>query len=542
MIDLILEDYLVSLKEKDELDILFSDLIKLDDFKVKSVPKTGERQFGVDLLAEYNNELYMYVIKQGDLTRHTWDSNQNSVRQSIHEILDVYLKVMLPSKYKNTKKNIIFVTNGLIRDAVRPNWEGFVNEHTKDNIVIDSILLPELVESIKKHGFNEVLFGEEKKSDLRKCLYYLDESDYNISFFERLVDSYFQEIKNSKSEKQRQRLFSSLQMVLGMVNHNAIEKKRYRISINFNEYVLLSMWGNMKHEQTFESAEDTLWLNKFMKVYIEANEHFIDNLLMFSGTRNGLPFFNPIEYRLLCFEILGCLSTYGIFLNKTNVSGIKYSSEDVLNLLIMLMNNNYGFSYPVYDNDGIEISLFLLFILIERNKDEAKTVLNNYFSSIYIYIQNKKYPILERQHNIAMSVEFREIDYSERYSASFLLGVILEWSLLLGETKISKTIEESNLFKDITIQNWNCDSSEEINLYNKNLANNQGFVDILNGITQKEAKIIIMDSALIEEFEKFSFIEYSFPVIGLIISRKNRIPVLPSYWRREFIDNKNKPC
>lgn len=162
MIDLILEDYLVSLKEKDELDILFSDLIKLDDFKVKSVPKTGERQFGVDLLAEYNNELYMYVIKQGDLTRHTWDSNQNSVRQSIHEILDVYLKVMLPSKYKNTKKNIIFVTNGLIRDAVRPNWEGFVKEHTKDNIVIDSILLPELVESIKKHGFNEVLFGEEK--------------------------------------------------------------------------------------------------------------------------------------------------------------------------------------------------------------------------------------------------------------------------------------------------------------------------------------------------------------------------------------------
>lgn len=50
MIELILEDYLASLKEKDELDVLLSDLLKLDGYTVKSLPKTGERQYGVDLL------------------------------------------------------------------------------------------------------------------------------------------------------------------------------------------------------------------------------------------------------------------------------------------------------------------------------------------------------------------------------------------------------------------------------------------------------------------------------------------------------------
>ncbi|EAC4722398.1 hypothetical protein AKJ84_16020, partial [Listeria monocytogenes] len=113
MIELILEEYIASLKEKDELDILLSDLLKLDGYTVKNLPKTGERQYGVDLLAEKGEELYLYVIKQGDLTRKTWDGDKNSVRQSFSEIVDVYLDTMMDSSYKRRQKNIVFVTNGI---------------------------------------------------------------------------------------------------------------------------------------------------------------------------------------------------------------------------------------------------------------------------------------------------------------------------------------------------------------------------------------------------------------------------------------------
>jgi len=108
MIKLVIEEYLSSLKEKDELDILFSDLLKLDGYIVKNLPKTGERQYGVDLLAEKDGEVYLYVIKQGNLTRTNWDSGQNSVRQSINEIFDLYLYMMLPSEYQK-KKKILFL-------------------------------------------------------------------------------------------------------------------------------------------------------------------------------------------------------------------------------------------------------------------------------------------------------------------------------------------------------------------------------------------------------------------------------------------------
>ena len=539
MIELILEDYLASLKEKDELDILLSDLLKLDGYTVKNLPKTGERQYGVDLLAEKGEEIYLYVIKQGDLTRQTWDGDKNSVRQSFSEIVDVYLNTMLDSIYQNRQKNIVFVTNGIIQDAVRPNWEGYKKSNSTEDINISSILLPDLVNLVLQEGFNETLFSKSKRSELRKCLYYLDESDYKLDFFESIVSKYFKELEEVTTEKKKNKIFTSLQMVLSLVTHTANEKKRYRISIQFTEYVLISMWSYIQKNNLFEKTNEILWLNKFIKLYINSNEKFMDNLSGFSTIRNGLPPYNPVEYRILCFEILGYLSVYAAFLSTENSSknfDLKYSVEDTINLLVDLMNNNYGFYYPVYDNDGIEISILFYVMLLKRNLADIEILVKNYTSHIFSNIRNGKYPILERQYSLAMEIEFQEIDYVNRYSASFLWGILFEWALLTEQEDLANQILEFDFLSEATIQNWNCSSEEEFNLYIKNEIHMQGYTDILNELESKETKKMILDTSKIDDFNHFSFIEYSFPTIGLMISRKYRIPVIPSYWRKEFIN------
>ncbi|EOS7679236.1 hypothetical protein F6342_RS13060, partial [Enterococcus hirae] len=483
MIELILEDYLASLKEKDELDILLSDLLKLDGYTVKNLPKTGERQYGVDLLAEKGEEIYLYVIKQGDLTRQTWDGDKNSVRQSFSEIVDVYLNTMLDSIYQNRQKNIVFVTNGIIQDAVRPNWEGYKKSNSTEDINISSILLPDLVNLVLQEGFNETLFSKSKRSELRKCLYYLDESDYKLDFFESIVSKYFKELEEVTTEKKKNKIFTSLQMVLSLVTHTANEKKRYRISIQFTEYVLISMWSYIQKNNLFEKTNEILWLNKFIKLYINSNEKFMDNLSGFSTIRNGLPSYNPVEYRILCFEILGYLSVYAAFLSTENSSknfDLKYSVEDTINLLVDLMNNNYGFYYPVYDNDGIEISILFYVMLLKRNLADIEILVKNYTSHIFSNIRNGKYPILERQYSLAMEIEFQEIDYVNRYSASFLWGILFEWALLTEQEDLANQILEFDFLSEATIQNWNCSSEEEFNLYIKNEIHMQGYTDILN--------------------------------------------------------------
>lgn len=541
MIELILEDYLSALKEKDELDILFSDLMKLDGYTVKSLPKTGERQYGVDLLAEKDEEIYLYVIKQGDLTRGTWDGDKNSVRQSFAEIFDVYLNTMLDSSYRDKKKNIVFVTNGIILDAVRPNWEGYKKSNNTKDINITSILLPDLVNLVLKLGFNETLFDKSKRSELRKCLYYLEESDYKLDFFESIVKKYFEDLKSATTERKKNKIFSSLRMVLSLVKYNANERQRYRVSIQFTEYVLICMWDYMLSNNRFEKKTETIWLESFIKLYADSNEKFIDNLSNFSTIRNGLPYYNSVEYKMLCFEIMGYLSVYATFLSTTNISNkfnLKYSAEEVVNLLVNLMNNNYGFYYPVYDNDGIELSLLFYIVLQHRDIRSVKNLVEGYVSHVMVNIRNGKYPILERQYSLAVEIEFQEIDYSKRYSASFLWGILFEWALLTEQDELVKQIMEFDFLSETTIQNWNCSSVEESNLYAKNEVHKQGYTDILNEFKPNETKKMILDKLKIDDFNQFSFIEYSFPTIGLIISRKYRIPIVPSYWRREFINGK----
>ncbi|MGO3608178.1 MAG: hypothetical protein ACTIOL_00335 [Enterococcus sp.] len=448
------------------------------------------------------------------------------------------MKLMLDSRYKNIHKNIVFVTNGIISDSVRPNWEMYKSTKENENVTVTSVLLPDLVKMVKEQGFNESLFDKGKRSELRKCLYYLDESDYKLDFFENIINQYFEEISNMKSNIKIKRLFSSLNMMFGLVNHNAIEKKRYRISIKFSEYVLMKMWQYLKKQNKFEDEELMMWLNKFIKVYIYSNEKYIDNLTTFSESSEGIPIYNPVEYRLLCFEILGNLCTYGIFLKTTDFYkyfNLKHSSRDVMNLLVNLMNNNYGFYYPVYDNDGIEVSLLFYFALLERGNEAVEILLEQYTSHIYTNIINKKYPVLERQYSIAMEVEFGEINYAERYSASYLWGVIYEWAILMEKENLRTQIINFDFIVNITIQNWNAFSVEESKLYNKNEVHGQGYTDILNDCEVLEIQKLILDRTKNVDFNRFSFIEYSLPVIGLMVSKKYRIPIIPNYWRREFI-------
>lgn len=541
MIKLVIEEYLSSLKEKDELDILFSDLLKLDGYIVKNLPKTGERQYGVDLLAEKDGEVYLYVIKQGNLTRTNWDSGQNSVRQSINEIFDLYLYMMLPSEYQKKKKNIVFVTNGVISDAMRPTWESYKNQYNNENIRITEILLSHLVELVFRYAFNETLFDERKRSLLRKCLYYLDESDYKLDYFESMVNLFFEEIEETKTDKKRNKLFSSLQMMLSLVSYNALEKQRYRVNIQFAEYVLISIWSFIKKSNYFEDEKTVRWLNKFISFYVDSNERFIDNLTQFSKVRNGLPLHNPVEYRTLCFNILGFLCLYGIFLSTTVPScfGQKYTAKNVLNLIVVLMNNNYGFYYPVYDNDGIEISLLFYLVLLVRDGKGLGSLIETYIKHIEANIQSGKYPILERQYSLAMQVEFNAISYSTRYTASYLWGVLLEWSLLIGQDKLSEKMVNYDFLHETTLQNWNCLSGEELGLYNKNEVQKQGYAEIFDEQELNNIKKVMLNHESMIDFEKFSFIEYSFPAIGLMLSRKYRIPVIPTYWRQKFWKYRN---
>ena len=110
---LIVKEYIAQLREKDELDILLSRIYEQKGFVADSQPKTGNRQFGVDIQMHNSKELVFFVVKQGNIDRKVWSSDANAVRQSLDEIKDVAINQLTASERKK-KIKIRVASNGYI--------------------------------------------------------------------------------------------------------------------------------------------------------------------------------------------------------------------------------------------------------------------------------------------------------------------------------------------------------------------------------------------------------------------------------------------
>ena len=103
---LIIKEYISQLKEKDELDLLLMELLVQNGYTADHIPRSGNRQYGVDIQLHNEEELLLMVVKQGNIDRTVWDSCPNAVRQSLDEIKDAYME-LLTEKEKNKKIKVI---------------------------------------------------------------------------------------------------------------------------------------------------------------------------------------------------------------------------------------------------------------------------------------------------------------------------------------------------------------------------------------------------------------------------------------------------
>ena len=136
---LVFREYLASLRERDELDVVLPDLLSELGYNVISRPSTGPRQFGVDVAAvspavNGEQQLYLFSIKQGDLTRAEWAAVPQGVRSSIYEIVDAYIPNRVSNQYKGLKVVICLCFGGSVSEAVRDTLKGVIDRESNDRI------------------------------------------------------------------------------------------------------------------------------------------------------------------------------------------------------------------------------------------------------------------------------------------------------------------------------------------------------------------------------------------------------------------------
>lgn len=104
---LIIKQYLSSLKERSELDVILPSLLSQMGLNVFARPIRGTNEYGVDIAAvgKINQDkecVYLFSVKSGNLTRSTWHSGatDQTLRPSLESILDSYIPHRLPLNIK----------------------------------------------------------------------------------------------------------------------------------------------------------------------------------------------------------------------------------------------------------------------------------------------------------------------------------------------------------------------------------------------------------------------------------------------------------
>src|SRR3546814_18131658 len=109
---LVFRQYLASLRERRELDAVLPDLLSELGYTVISRPSIGTRQYGVDVAAlgppdtGGKRKLYLFSLKQGDLTRADWDGTPPALRSSSNDIMDVYIPNQVAKEQRQHENGI----------------------------------------------------------------------------------------------------------------------------------------------------------------------------------------------------------------------------------------------------------------------------------------------------------------------------------------------------------------------------------------------------------------------------------------------------
>ncbi len=552
---LVIRQYLESLKERGELDVMLPDLLSQMGLEVFLSPGIGTRQLGVDVAAvgSINGSaatVFLFSIKSGDLSRKEWSSgNPQDLRPSIEEIVEQFIPQRIPPEHKSKPIEICLCFGGEIKEDVRPDVTAFENkvESREPNLKFSEWNGDRLADLIEKHFLREELLPKESRNLLRKSLAMLDEPRVSFQHFSFLIKLLCVEGKNPKKTLM---VLRQIYICTGILFAWCRDADNIESSYKGSELVLLRSWDICRPYLDKNNKSSKAILNAFdaiFNLYINISSYFLENkIIPFCDKQHALSSAvnssNSIDVNLKIFDILGRLSLAGIWIfwfssRLTDDAKQERLAFDKLiheyqELVKKLIVNNPLLYSPYKDDQGIDIALALLLLSIEnKNNNNIQAILHRLSESIYNqFLFNTNYPA-----NIYSYSELIEhpLNDTEEYRKSVTKGSILYplisiFSAIYGENeayKIMKKIKEEYL-AHCNYQIFFFDETSEDYIYN---------FEEVHGATLSHVDISQAPEKLLEEIHKeceisnhikdLSVVKYNFWPILLVASRHFRLPV-----------------
>lgn len=562
---LIIREYVSQLKESGELDKLLPDLLLSMGIEPISRAQIGVRQYGVDVAAvgminKGEKTLFLFTIKQGDINRTDWDSNEQSVRPSLNEIRDVYLKTCIRTEHKKLPIKIILCTGGVIKQDVQQNWIGYSDENkieTKREYEFwggDKLAL-----LIEQYMFSENILSEEFRSLFRRTLSLISDIDYDLSDYtlilkQMLLDKDFGDVKKQVTQKKIKKNLRSIHLCMNIIWVWSKQENNLKNSLIAAERTALFTWQFLQKTNLIDNKQvldiHLSIQNTLLKIY---NEYTI-KIQKHCYVENGLLGYNShyILGALSVFEQLGIVTILGIDCKFTgdylDNDIVKKCASDVCELVKNLINNHEATKAPLYDSHSIEICEVIFFLSLFSEFEFIEDWITKIITNVSFAYNNlgRYFPINSDSFDDLVTLNITGTDNkSEFISISTLLPLLAQWCAVLNLKKtydlIRNTIKET--FPETTLQIWYPDNKTDNFIYCCNAALYSGAVDapfiIPETIEEMKEQIIKVQKNTIR-IDELSSINHSLFVLPIISSRLFRTPFLPQYIQFSLIKGLEK--
>lgn len=455
--NIIVQEYLSSLKEDKELDYLFPILINAMGYRIVQTAREakGQSQYGKDIVAigkdEEGKKFRWYFELKGFKDKDITDKNysaKDGIRESIIEAKDTAFKDSSISEFNSLPIKIVIVHNGIIKPNIRQTFEGFISRETEEGrIEFERWDIYYLTDLFSKHLFSEYLLADAESNRLfKRTLAFLDSPDNNYSDFKNLIELQIEKITAIKG-RSLTKFFATLNLLSTIVFHYSKENQNLIAAKDCTNYVVLRTWAWILKNKLERKESVLKEFRKLLKTqYIVLNLYF-QKTFNVATIENGLfaengQLFEEIGYPIRCFEYINDLIYYcelrGYYPMFNCLSTDNYRIRNIQkDKIITLIENNSGFIRPVIDNHSIAIlNIFRFFSKPEDIRKKDIKFLGLYIVNLIdgiVLVKVKRGRLPEGYSRVNLVAEFiatREKPEEYTDESSILLAILFELLVL----------------------------------------------------------------------------------------------------------------
>jgi hypothetical protein len=475
---LVLSQYLRTLRERDEFDRLLPELLSEMGYVALVKPQTGTRQFGVDFpaagksLNDGVDELLLFVIKQGDIGRHEWSGGKNAVRQSIEEILDVFLASHVPPGYENHRKVIVVATTGDLSQDTLPNWSGFTGRHTQ--VAFEFWGADHVGGLLERHLLDENLFDAQDRSDLRKSLALAGDSEYRFTDLCRLLlrqlglnaDGSLTPQGQVQSRKDLVKALRRVHLAARICAYWADAEGDRRQAVWVLERTMLWCFHRAQAQELHTNDTVLQELFDIWKSHADAGQRFYELLLPHLEVKDGFSGYcrEGAEYSVVLFEQIGLLASIGLAQALTGVDEAERAqavnnARTIADALATMLRNHSAAASPRLDGHVIDISLALVLLTVTGQRETTRWWMEELVGRLNFVFQLGRYlPVGTDSLDdlVEMDVEGGDELKTTTKQTSWLLATLASWCAALKFDDLYSSLAQgaATKYPEVGAQLW----------------------------------------------------------------------------------------